>query len=113
MINSGTIKTLKRIKKMSGAEFSKFINKADDDLINDLCECVFNVINTDLKFKKKKKTCLKQHIHKNCSKVRLKKIMNKKIPLSKRRTALKQEGRGLPFLLASAIPFLTSLFMGK
>lgn len=98
---------------MSRLDFSKFINKADDDLINDLCECVFNVINTDLKFKKKKKTCLKQHIHKNCSKVRLKKIMNKKIPLSKRRAALKQEGRGLPFLLASAIPFLTSLFMGK
>jgi len=113
MINSGTIRTLKNIKKMSRLDFSKFINKADDDLINDLCECVFNVINTDLKFKKKKKTCLKQHIHKNCSKVRLKKIMNKKIPLSKRRAALKQEGRGLPFLLASAIPFLTSLFMGK
>jgi hypothetical protein len=39
--------------------------------------------------------------------------MNKKLPLSKRRTALKQEGRGLPFLLASAIPFITSLFMRK
>jgi len=36
--------------------------------------------------------------------------MNKRIPLSKRKTALAQEGRGLPFLLASAIPFLTSLF---
>lgn len=110
MISQATIKILKRVKKMTSKEFSKFIKDADDDVINDLCECVFNVINTDLRFKKKKKTCLKQHIHQNCSKLRLKKIMNKKIPLSKRRSALTQEGRGLPFLLASAIPFLTSLF---
>ena len=113
MVQPSMIKILRRIRKMSDKEFSKFVHNADDDLINDLCECVFNVINTDLKFKKRKKTCLKNHIHKNCSKIRLKKIMNKKIPLSKRRSAMKQEGRGLPFLLASAIPFLTSLFMKK
>jgi hypothetical protein len=113
MIKRNIIKILKRIKKMSKNDFSKFVHNADDGLIDDLCECVFNVINTDLNFKKRKKTCLKQHIHKNCSKLRLKKIMNKKLPLSKRRTALKQEGRGLPFLLASAIPFITSLFMRK
>jgi hypothetical protein len=113
MINREMITILKRIKKMSKKDFSKFVRKADDGLIDDLCECVYNVINTDLNFKKRKKTCLKQHIHKNCSKIRLKKIMNKKLPLSKRRTALKQEGRGIPFLLASAIPFLTSLFMKK
>ena len=110
MISQATIKILKQVKKMSGKDFASFIKNAEDHVIDDLCECVFNVINTDLKFKKKKKTCLKKHIHSNCSKVRLKKIMNKKIPLSKRRIALQQEGRGLPFLLASAIPFLTSLF---
>ena len=110
MISPETIKLLKKIKKMSAKEFSKFIKKADDGLINDLCECAFNVINTDLNLKKRKKTCLKKHIHKNCSKIRLKRIINKKIPLSKRRNALHQEGKGLPFLLASAIPFLTSLF---
>ena len=113
MINPATVKILRRIKKMTSKEFSRFIKTADDGMINDLCECVFNVINTDLNFNKRKKTCLKKHIHKNCSKIRLRRIMNKKIPLSKRRTALKQEGRGLPFLLASAIPFLTSLFTGK
>ena len=110
MISKNSSKLLRQIKKMSSKEFSKFINKADDDTINDLCECIYNVINTDLRFNKRKKTCLKNHIHKNCSKIRLRKIMNKKIPLSKRRSALKQEGRGLPFLLASVIPFLTSLF---
>lgn len=110
MVNKETIKLLKKIKKMSNKEFSKFIRNVNNDVIDDLCECVFNVINTDLNFPKRKKTCLKKHIHKNCSKIRLNKIMNKKIPLSKRRTALSQEGRGLPFLLASAIPFLTSLF---
>jgi len=110
MISKTTIKLLRQIKKMSNSNFSNFIKKADDETINDLCECVYNIINTDLKFNKRKKTCLKKHIHKNCSKIRLKKIINKKIPISKRRSALKQEGRGLPFLLASAIPFLTSLF---
>lgn len=96
---------------MSSKDFAKFITKADDETINDLCECIYNVINTDLNFSSRKKTCLKNHIHKNCSKVRLKKIMDKKVALSKRRTAMKQEGRGLPFLLASVIPFLTSLFV--
>jgi len=110
MISPNIIKVLKKIKKMKMKEFSKFVRGSDDSMINDLCECVFNVINTDLNFKPRKKTCLKKHIHKNCSKIRLKKIMNKRIPLSKRKTALAQEGRGLPFLLASAIPFLTSLF---
>jgi len=110
MISSTTIKLLRMIKKMSNKDFSKFITKADDDTINDLCECIYNVINTDLNFSNRKKKCLKNHIHKNCSKIRLKKIMDKKIALSKRKTALKQEGRGLPFLLASVIPFLTSLF---
>ena len=110
MVNAQTLKLLKRIRKMSDKAFSRFVHTADNNVINDLCEVVFNVINTDLKFKKRKKTCLKNHIHKKCSKLRLKKIMNKKTPLSKRRNALKQEGRGLPFLLAAAIPFLTSLF---
>lgn len=113
MISAGTVKMLRRIKKMSSKDFSKFIKNADDGVINDLCECVFNVINTDLNFNTRKKNCLKKHIHKNCSKVRLRRISNKKTPLSKRRMALRQEGRGLPFLLASAIPFLTSLFAGK
>lgn len=110
MVNAQTVKILKKIKKMKEKDFSKFIKTADDEMINDLCECVFNVINTDLKFSKGKKTCLKKHIHEKCSKVRLRRIMTRKIPLSKRRTAMKQEGRGLPFLLAAAIPFLTSLF---
>ena len=110
MISKTTLKLHKKIKKMSAKQFSQFIKTADDGVIDDLCECAFNVINTDLKMKKRKQTCLKKHIHKNCSKIRLKRIINKKIPLSKRRTAMKQEGRGLPFLLASAIPFLTSLF---
>lgn len=110
MISPQFVQILKKIKKMKKNEFSKFVRGANDSMINDLCESVFNIVNTDLNFKPRKKTCLKKHIHQNCSKIRLKKIMNKRIPLSKRKTALAQEGRGLPFLLASAIPFLTSLF---
>jgi hypothetical protein len=44
---------------------------------------------------------------------RLNKISKKSHPISKRRKALQQEGKGLPLLLASAIPFLIDLFTGK
>ena len=113
MLNKNFVKLLRQIKKMSNKDFAKFVSKVDDETINDLCECVYNVINTDLNFTKRKKKCLKDHVHKNCSRIRLNKIINKKVALSKRRMALKQEGRGLPFLLASVIPFLTSLFTKK
>lgn len=60
MISKNSIKLLRQIKKMSSKDFSKFINKADDDTINDLCECIYNVINTDLRFNKRKKNLPKK-----------------------------------------------------
>lgn len=113
MVNKETVSLLKRIKKMSPKEFSVMIDSVTDKTIDDLCECIFNVINTDLGFNKKKKRCLKDHIHKNCSVGRLKKISEKKTPIFKRRKMLKQEGKGLPFLLTSLIPLITSLFTSK
>lgn len=98
------------MKKLKKDDIPDFIDNLNDISVDDLCECVFNVIHTDLKLSKHKKNCLKQHIKKNCSVHRLKTITNKNTPLFKRRKALKMEGKGLPMILASVIPFLSSLF---
>lgn len=113
MVPKTIIGLLKKIKKMSPQQFSTMVETINDKTVDDLCQCVYNVIYTDLHFSKKKKTCLKKHIHKNCSKARLKMLSEKSAPLSKRRKAMRQEGKGLPLLLASAIPFLINLFKPK
>jgi hypothetical protein len=95
---------------MSPVEFSHFIDSINDNTVDEICECVYNVVNTNLNFNRKKIKHLKHHIKKNCCVKRIKTIVNKKTPLFKRRKALKMEGKGLPMLLASVVPFLISLF---
>jgi len=80
---------------------------------NNICECVYNVIHTDLNLPKQKKNKLKNFIKANCSIHRINKIASKKENLFKRRKALKQEGKGLPMILATAIPFLIDLITGR
>ena len=113
MVPRSIIGLLKKIKKMNSQQFSTMVETINDQTVDDLCQCIYNVIYTDLHLSKKKKTCLKKHIHKNCTKSRLKTISTKSTPISKRRRAMKQEGKGLPLLLASAIPFLINLFKPK
>lgn len=113
MVKKHIIDTLKRIKKMNSAEFAHFIDQVNDDTVDELCECIYNAINTDLRFSKTKKSSLKRHVKQNCSLHRLKCITNKKTPIFKRRKAMKQEGKGLPMLLASVVPFLIDLFTKK
>lgn len=110
MIEKSTLSLLKLIKKLSRDDLNHIIEHLNDKSIDNLCECVYNVVNTDLKLSKCKRTRLKHHIKKNCCQNRIKLIMNKKVPLLKRRKALKMEGKGLPFILSAVIPFLTSLF---
>lgn len=110
IVPKSIIGLLKKIKKMTPQQFHTMVDSINDQTVDDLCQCIYNVIYTDLKFSKKKKTCLKKHIHKKCSKSRLVKLSDKSTPISKRRRALKQEGTGLPLLLASVIPFLINLF---
>lgn len=111
MVQKSTLPLLHSMKKFKGENFAEFIEHLRDETVDDLCECVFNVINTDIKLSKAKKNALKRHIKKNCSVKRLKKISDKTVPLFKRKKALKMEGKGLPLILASVIPFLTKLFL--
>jgi hypothetical protein len=107
------IPVLKSIKNMGSTDIKDFIDHLNDESIDSLCECVFNVINTDLKLSKAKRMKLRNHIKKNCCLSNIKKITNRRTPLFKRRKALQMEGRGLPMLIASALPFLISLFTRK
>ena len=107
------IPLLKILTKLKGEDFKAMVDTFNDETVDNVCECVYNLIyNPALKIGSKKKTNLKKFIKTKCSIHRLKNIADKKQPIFKRRLILKQEGRGLPFLLASAIPFLISLFTG-
>ena len=107
------IPLLNVLTKLKHNEISDIIDFLNDDAIENICECVYNVIHTDLKLPNKKRNKLKNFIKTNCSVHRIKKISSKKENIFKRRKALKQEGKGLPMLLATAIPFLIDLFTGK
>ena len=108
------IPLLKILSKLKGDEFNTVLDNLHDDNVDNVCECVYNLIyNPSLKLGSRKKTKLKKFIKTNCSIHRLKHISNKKHPVFKRRQILKQEGKGLPFLLASAIPFLINLLTSK
>jgi len=111
--NKKYLPLLKVLRKLNAEDVTSVMDFLTDDAIDNICECVYNILNTDLKLSPKKKSHLKKFIKTNCSIHRLHKISKKTIPVSKRRKALRQEGRGLPLILASVIPFLTSLFTGK
>ena len=113
MIREDFLSILKIMKKLTGNDLQSFLDHLNDDSIDNVCECVYNVVNTDLKMSKAKRMKLKNHVKKNCCLSNIKKITNRKVPIFKRRKALQMEGRGLPLILASVIPFLTSLFTSK
>lgn len=103
------IPILKSLSKMKGEEVSHSIDCLNDEAIDDICECVYNVIFTDLKLSARKRASLKKHINQKCSSKRLKLITKRSHPVSKRRLLLQQEGSGLPLLLMTAVPFLINL----
>jgi ribosomal protein S8 len=107
------IPLLNVVKKLKPQELSDIMDFLNDDAIDNICECVYNVIHTDLNLPNKKKTKLRNFIKSNCSIHRINKISSKKETLFKRRKALKQEGKGLGMILATAIPFLIDLIAGR
>jgi len=113
MINKNFVHILKVCKKLKPQELEVLLDHLSDSSVDDICECVYNVINTDLRLSSSKRKKLKQHITSKCSINNIKSISNKKVSISKRRKLLKQEGGGLGLILASVIPFLTSLFTPK
>ena len=116
--NSTIEKYLPLLKLISsdrkGENAGKVIPFLTDDSVENLCECVFNVIfNPNIKMSKQKKTKLKTFLKSNCSSHNIRKIATKKVPLSKRRRYLQMEGKGLPMLIATALSSLLPLIFGK
>lgn len=81
----------------------------DDNSIDDICECLYNVVFTDLNLNKKKREFLRNHIKKSLPNI--KHITNKNVSVSKRRQALTQHGSGLGIILSTVLPLLSKLFI--
>ena len=113
MIQNKDLPLIKVLSGMKPEDLQVILDVLPDEATEIICECVYNVLNTDIKLSPKKKSHLRKFIKSNCSVHRLSKIAKKSHPISKRRKALKQEGKGLPLLLGAAIPFLMDLFMGR
>jgi hypothetical protein len=113
MIKNKDLPLINVLSRMKPEDFKVILDVLPDEATEIICECVYNVLNTDINLSAKKKSHLRKFIKSNCSIHRLSKISKKSYPISKRKKALKQEGRGLPLLLGAAIPFLMDLFMGK
>ena len=107
--NKKLVPLIKSLSKMKEEEIGHSIDCLSEEAVDGICECIFNVIYTDLKLNPKKKAALKRHIKQKCSIKRLKLITKKTYPVSKSRLLLKQEGSGLPLILLTAVPFLINL----
>lgn len=113
MIDKSFIDFASSTKHLRPHQFANLVDYLSDKAIDDIGECIFNVIHNHINLTSAKKSRLKIHIKTKCCVRRIKLIGNRRIPLSKRRNAIKQEGKGLPLILASVIPFIASLFRRK
>jgi len=112
-ISKEKFKLYKSLHKLKPDVLCDVIQHLDDNSINDLCECVYNVIHTDLSLSPKVKQRLRNQLKKKCSKKNLKIITTKKVPVSKRRKALSQEGTGIGIILGTVIPYLAKLIYDR
>lgn len=101
------------LHKLKPNVLSDVIQHLDDNSIDDLCECVYNVIYTDLSLSSKSKQRLRNQLKKKCSAKNIKLITSKKMPVSKRRKALSQEGAGIGLILGTVIPYLAKLIYDR
>jgi hypothetical protein len=107
------IELYKSLQKVKPDVLSEIIQHLDDNSVDDLCECVYNVIHTDLSLSPKVKQRLRKQLKTKCSNKNLRTIISKKIPVSKRRKALSQEGAGLGVILATVVPYIAKFLYDK
>jgi hypothetical protein len=112
-LSKDKMKLYTSLHKLKPAVLSDVIQHLDDNSIDHLCECVYNVIYTDLSLSPKVKQRLRNQLKKSCSTKNLKVITTKKIPVSKRRKALSQEGSGIGLILGTVIPYLAKLIYDR
>jgi hypothetical protein len=101
---------VKIVSKLKPEERSQIIPYLKTDSVEFLCECVHNVLYTDIGIKNKTK--IKHKLKNQCSVHRLKTIASKSKSITAKTKALGQEGKGLGLILSTALPFLMNLFSG-
>lgn len=106
-------KLYQALSKVKPDILSDVLTHLDENSVDAICECVYNVINSDLKLSPKAKRKIRDRLQKPCSKKNIRIIMKKKNSLSKRRKALSQEGSGIGLILATVLPFLANLLFKK
>ena len=102
---------VKIVSKLKPEERSHIIPYLKTDSVEFLCECVHNVLYTDIGIKNKNK--IKQKLKNQCSVHRLKTIASKSKSVAAKTEALRQEGKGLGVILSAALPFLINLLTGR
>ncbi len=105
------LKLIQVLKKLRAEERSHIIPYLKTDVVEFICECVHNVLYTDIGIKNKSQ--IRKKLKSQCSVHRLKTIASKSKPFEAKVNALKQEGAGIGLILSAAIPFLMNLFGGK
>lgn len=107
------IKLYKVLQKLKPDVLKEVIQHLDDNSVDSLCECVYNVIYSDMSMSQKTKKMLRKKLKKTCSVQNLKNISSKKVSVSKRRQALSQEGAGIGLILATVVPWLANLIFNR
>lgn len=107
------IKLYKTLGRLKPDILKEVIQHLDENSVDALCECVYNVIYNDISMSPNVKKKLKDKLKKHCSINNLKRITSKKVSLSKRRQALSQEGTGIGLILATVVPWLANLIFNR
>ena len=106
-------KLYRALSKTNPKVLGDVLNHLSDTSVDDVCECVYNVIKTDLKLPARAKKKLKTKLLKTCSKKNLDVITSKKVAVSKRKKALSQEGAGIGLILGTVVPLLAQLLFNR
>ena len=92
---------LKVLASSNPSQVKAIIKTADEPLIHTLCECIYNLLNCNLKISSRKKKRLIPHRN------HLIKLATKEVPLKKKRQILVQKGGNfLSLVLPPAIALL-------
>jgi hypothetical protein len=101
------ISSLQVLKNASPKLRKAFISNCSKDLLNNISECVLNVLNGNIKLSH----CSRRKLKKPKSSLRA--LVNKGLPLSAKKRVINQHGGLLLHLLTAVLPTLASLIFSK
>lgn len=103
MINQSQLEILKLLSTCKDQYRCAIISKSDKELVQALCECVYNILQGSVSLDSKNKEILHKYRH------TLRKLCQKS-PLKEKRKILVQKGGFLPYLLPIILSALPALF---